>query len=576
MNFYALKLELAERIAHHWNHPEIDARTVFEEFTAPPNVAMGHLALPCFRLAKTLGKQTHVAAKELATELSNPELTVTAAGPYANIRWNPALLSRGVLQEIFRMQNKYGSDTSGKGKTILIEYCSPNIAKRLAFQHIRSTLLGNTLANIYDCLGYETVRLNFVGDWGSQFARLLAAVEMWSSAEKLAAAPPEEAMKELFEVYVRFHKSEDSDPGYAERASRCLQSLESEDERALKLWKQIRDLSLQSMQKTLDRMGIRFDHVEGESQYVRGMNEVLEDVKKRADARLSEGAWIVEVEGISTPALVQKRDGTTLYLTRDIAAAIDRRKRFKFDRMFYVVSEQQKLHFQLLFGVLKKMGYDWADECAHLSFGTVLFGSEKMSTREGRVIFLEDLLDEAKRRALAVCSEKNPDLVNKEEVAEQVGIGAILFGELSANRTRDIEFNWEHILAFDGETGPYVQYSLVRCHSLLEKAKAVLPSPESAKVPANYEIGTEEEWLVLCLSKLGDALHQAIRENEPHHLTRYLIEVAKAFNRFYYRFPVLQAGDTELRDFRLQLVRATSQVLKNGLDLLGIQCPKEM
>jgi arginyl-tRNA synthetase len=322
-------------------------------------------------------------------------------------------------------------------------------------------------------------------------------------------------------------------------------------------------------------MHIRFNHIEGESHYVPQIERTLEEVKTKAQARLSEGAWIVEVEGIQTPALVQKKDGTTLYLTRDIAAAIDRFQRFHFEKMYYVVGGQQQLHFQLLKGVLKKMGYEWADNCEHLHFGTVLFGSEKMSTREGRVIELDGLLKEATALALVECTQKNPDLPNKEQVAEMVGVGAVVFGELSAHRTRDIEFDWKSVLALDGETGPYVQYSAVRCQSLMEKARA---KGETAGGPFEYsqELAIEEEALILALARFRQSLHDVTRENEPYHLTHYLIDLAKTFNRFYYKHPVLQATDADQRRMRLNLVQATGQALMNGLNLLGISCPKEM
>ncbi len=470
MPFFELKKTLAERIAAFLNHPEISVDTLLQELSSPPNIAMGHVAVPCFRMAKLFKKPTDKIAAEIANHCSGGELTGKAAGPYANFRWNPAYLYQETLNRVLKEGAAYGSDKSGAGKHIVVEYCSPNIAKKLAFQHIRSTLIGNTLSNVYDFLGYETERMNFVGDWGSQFARLLAAVELWADKTRLNPNDISSSMDHLFELYVRFHKEVDQDPALLEKASRCLQDLEERKPEATALWKSIREISLKAMDLTLKRLSVKFDHVEGESHYVGAIDSTLKDIKEKTGARLSEGAWIVDVEGLSTPALIQKRDGTTLYLTRDLAAAIDRHTRFKFEKALYVVSEQQKLHFQLLFGVLAKLGYTWASKCEHLSFGTVLFGAEKMSTREGRVIFLDDLLNEARALALAECTAKNPTLANKEVVAEQVGIGAIIFGELSAHRARDIEFDWKQILAFDGETGPYVQYSLVRCHSLLEKA----------------------------------------------------------------------------------------------------------
>lgn len=576
MPFVDLRAKLATQIAQHCNHPEITEAQIRNELTTPPNPAMGHVALPCFRLAKALGKQNHEVSKELEAAFHGKDgLTVKAAGPYANFKWPLAALYKTTLERIEKEGPLYGKDESGAGKKVVIEYCSPNIAKKLAFQHIRSTLIGSVLSNVYARLGWETIRMNFVGDWGSQFARLLAAVDMWGDAGILNGSSNAAAMNHLFELYVRFHKEADKEAAFNELGSKWLQRLENGDPKATELWKRIRDLSLTAVQNTLLRMQVRFDHIEGESVYIPDMERTLARVKKEAGARISEGAWIVDVEGIEVPALIQKKDGTTLYLTRDIAAAIDRHQRFGSEKMLYIVSEQQKLHFQLLFGTLKKMGMTWAGACEHVSFGTVLFGAEKMSTREGRVFFLDDVLDEAKSRALAVCTAKNPDLHNKDSVAEMVGIGAVIFGEMSAHRQRDIEFDWDQILALDGETGPYVQYSLVRCFSLLEKsagqvAKGAAPDVEK------YEFAAEEELLVLWLSRYRSALHQVTNENDPFSLPKYLIELAKAFNRFYYRFPVLQANDPIQRHVRVSLVEATRAVLENGLNLMGIQCPREM
>jgi arginyl-tRNA synthetase len=576
MPFHDLKQALAAQVASQFSHPEITAESLSNELTFPPNIEMGHVALPCFRIGKILGVPAGKLAAELAGKLSSEHVSAKQAGPYVNFKWDAKHLFVTTLSAVFTQADRYGSGTVGKGKTVVLEYCSPNIAKRLGFQHIRSTLIGNVLANVYDYLGYKTERINFVGDWGTQFARLLAAFELWGNKEKISLSDVPQAMDHLLEIYVRFHKEIESKPELGQKATEALQRMERHEPKATELWNLIRQVSCQAMEGTLKRMTVEFNHVEGESTYIGKIDPVLEDIKKKAQARLSEGAWIVEVDGISTPGLIQKTDGTTLYLTRDIAAALDRFNRFAFDRMLYVVSEQQKLHFQLLFGILKKAGYQWADRCEHISFGTVLFGSEKMSTREGRVIFLDDILSDARKLALEECTKKNPDLKNKEEVAEQVGVGAVIFGELDSHRGRDIEFDWKKILALDGETGPYVQYSLVRCASLLEKAKAQNEVIGPPTLPANYSFSSEEEALILTLGRFRSLLISATVDNEPYHLTHYLIDVAKAFNRFYYRFPVLQTSDAESKKIRLQLVKATGIALRNGLGLLGIACPKEM
>ena len=579
MPFYFLKEMLAKKIEKACNHAGVTCDTVMGDLTVPPSLDHGHLSLPCFRLAKLLNQKANEVSKELAGKFEKEPLMISAnaLGPYVNFTWHTPELYEKTLSTLFSERDKYGSASSHKEKPIVFEFCSPNIAKRLAFQHIRSTLIGNTLANIYEFCGFSTLRINFVGDWGSQFGRLLAAIDRWGQKELVHSSDRSAVMGHLFDLYVRFHKESQQDTSLIEASQRWLQRMETNDEEAVALWQRVREVSVGSMCETLKRMSIRFDFIEGESLYIPLMTNTLAQVKEKGSAKLSEGAWIIDVEGISTPALIQKRDGTTLYLTRDIAAAIDRYQRFCFDRMFYVVSEQQKLHFQLLFGVLKKMGLEWSSHCEHLSFGTVLFGAEKMSTREGNVIFLDQLLDEAKRLALEVCTEKNPDLKDKDEVAEMIGVGAVIFGELSSHRQRDIQFNWKDILALDGETGPYVQYSLVRCRSLLRKAvEEGVTVPAQAVSISGYPFTSEEEALTLALAKFRGALFQCLRENEPYHLTHYLIDAAKVFNKFYYRLPVIQAANPAQRAVRLTLVWGTEQTLKNGLALLGMKSPQEM
>lgn len=576
MPFYELKSQLARELTKFLSVEGVTEEALFTEFSTPPQPQLGHLALPCFKLSKRLRKDSAMIAKDIVERFKMSGVSVTASGPYANFRWDLPYLYNETVGKIFTEKEAYGRDTVGHGTGILIEYCSPNIAKKLGFQHIRSTLIGNVLANIYRALGYEVLRMNFVGDWGAQFARLFAAVEQWGDRNLLAGGDRSAAMDHLFQLYVKFHKEVENDPQYQELAVKALQKLEAQDVAAVKLWKMIREVSLYSVDKTLKRLSVGFDLVEGESDYIPNIAKTLEFVKQKANAKLSDGAWIVEVPGISTPALIQKKDGTTLYLTRDIAAAIHREERFKLGKMLYVVSEQQKLHFQLLFGTLKIMGYDWSEKLEHVSFGTVLFGEQKMSTREGRVIFLDELLDEAKSIALAECTAKNPELKNKEEVAEMVGSGAVIFGNLSSHRMTDIEFDWKKVIALDGETGPYVQYSHVRCVSLLEKARDRKESAKFAPVDASHEFAAEEEVLILTLGKFRTVLRQAVSENEPFHLTHYLIDVAKAFNRFYYKLPVLQAVSEAQRQVRINLVAATQQTLANGLGLLGIRVPPEM
>lgn len=572
MPFYDQKTRLAQVLSTLFDHPELTQEFFWAELTSPPQITFGYIALACFKTAKILGCTNSDVAKKVVESMNGRDFVASITGPYVNFKWDLNRFYQTTISRIFNLADRYGSDETGSGQTIVLEYCSPNIAKKLFFQHIRSTLIGNSLANVYSFLGYRTERINFVGDWGAQFARLLVAFEMWGELGRLQTGM-DDSMNHLFELYVRFHKEAEDHPELLERSQNCLARLESGEPALVNLWQRVREISLCSMEKTLRRLGIRFDHVEGEAQYRLKMEETLKQVKEQASARISEGAWIVDLPHLSAPALIQKRDGTTLYLTRDIAAAMDRYQRFHFHRMIYVVSEQQRLHFQQLFGVLETMGVEWRDACEHISFGTVLFGSERMSSRGGNVVVLDEVLDQAKDLALALCV-KNTELSDPHAVAEKVGFGAIVFGELSAHRSRDIEFDLKKVLSLEGDTGPYVQYSLVRCRSLLEKAR-------QRKEPCHlysgkYLFAPEEELLLLELSKARDTLHRVVGDNEPYHLTHFLIDLAKALNRFYYQLPVLQATDPVQKGVRLTLIQGAEQCLHNGLSLLNIACPTEM
>ncbi len=578
MPYYRKIKELAKIISEHYLQPE---EVIETEIAPPPCSSFGHISMGAFKISKILKNEPNKIAHEIETITNSFDIKALAEGPYVNWRFPIHEFATLTLNEIFSKKERYGSEEPNK-KNIVIEYCSPNIAKPLAFQHIRSTLIGNSLANIFKFLGFNIVRINFIGDWGSQFSKLIAAVKLWGDEfnllkkiESFSDSQLTEIMNNLFELYVRFHDNLEKDDFYIELGNKALKELESYEEPIINIWKKLREISIIAMNRTLKRLNVEFDLVEGESDYIRNINNTIEEIKLKAQARFSEGTYVVDVPQISVPALIQKSDGSTLYLTRDIAAAIDRYNRFKFDKMVYVVSDQQNLHFQLLFGVLKKMGHSWSELCEHTSFGTVLFGSEKMSTRAGKVVFLDDLLNEAEKLALSQC-KKNTELKSKDEVAKKIAAGAIIFGELSAHRQREIRFDWKNILSLDGETGPYVQYTYVRCNSLIEKAIEKGINCDSIPVPSSYTYVNEEETLVIELSKFRYALNKAAIEKEPFRLTKYLIDLSSAFNRFYYNLPVLQANSHEKLNFRINLVKATKQVIENGLKLLGIECPTEM
>jgi arginyl-tRNA synthetase len=578
MPFYEMRVALAREVASALRHPELTAEPIAAEFTPPPGSATAHLALPCFRIAKVVDKNPEGLALELAAlfpatgEPATGRPVASASGPYVYFRWDAADLFSRVIGTVLRERDRYGTDETGHGKSVVLEYCSANVAQRLMVKHLRSTVIGNALAGILQALGHPVDRINFVGDWGYPIGKLLAGFELWGDRDRVARRGTP-AMDHLFEVYSRFQKTLETEPAYAERATRCLQQLEEGEPKITTLWKDIRETSLASVDTTLRRMGIRFDFVDGESTYVPGATQVLDQIKQLAGARLSEGAWIVDVEGVSSPALVQKKDGTTLYLTRDISAAIDRERRFPAAALGYVVSEQQRLHFQLLFGVLRKMGFAWAGGCEHIAFGELRIGSTEASPRETRPDLLDDLLDEAKTRAGAELAARHPELAVREAAAEAIGVGAVVFATVSGPRGRDLQLDWDRILTLTGDTGPSLQQTLARCRALVGKATAKGERPAQLAELGGYRPLPIEELLIVQLGRLGVVLHACASAWDPFALGQYLIELARHFDRFHQQLPLLQAGDPGQRRVRLNLVEATRQVLENGLRLLGIPCP---
>lgn len=550
-------------------HVPLDRRQILADLETPPSPELGDFAFPCFKLAKSLKAAPAKIAADLAAKLGSSQFfaRIEAHGPYLNFFCDRRLLTELTLAAVLREKEHYGGGNEGCGKTVVIDFSAPNIAKPFGVGHLRSTVIGHALYRIYQALGYRTVGINHLGDWGTQFGKLIAAYLKWGEDERLEADP----IVYLYELYVRFHREAEQDPALEDEARAWFKKLESGDAQAHRLWRLFRDLSLSEFKRLYQVLGVHFDYYQGESYYNEMLADTVQLAKEQGLAEISEGALIVplEDEGLP-PCLLRKQDGATLYATRDICAAIYRYQMFKFDRMLYVVGADQSLHFQQVFAVLKKLGFDWAKRCVHVPFGLIRFRDGKMSTRQGTLIFLEDVLDRAVELAESIIKEKNPKLPNRHEVARQVGIGAVIFGDLSNDRIKDIEFDWDKVLDFSGETAPYIQYTHARICSILRKA---------GNIPADYEPGLlatgEEQQLVLSLARFPGAIARAAESDKPSVVARYLIDLAKDFNKFYHQCPVL-AAPGQLRGARLALIGAVRQVLANGLWLLGIAAPREM
>jgi arginyl-tRNA synthetase len=547
----------------------LDREQIAADLETPPSPELGDFAFPCFKLAKLLKSAPARIAGDLATKLpaSSFFTKIEARGPYLNFYCNRQLLAQLTLASVREEKESYGRQDTGLGKTIVIDFSAPNIAKPFGIGHLRSTVIGNALYRIFTALGYRCVGINHLGDWGTQFGKLIAAYRHWGDEDRLNA----DSITYLYELYVRFHSEAEKDEALETEARACFKKLEGGDEEAHMLWQRFRELSLSEFQRIYKILGVTFDSYQGESFYNEMLDNTVNEVEGKGLARLSEGALIVELdeEGMP-PCLLRKQDGATLYATRDLCAAVYRQQMYNFDRMLYVVGADQALHFQQVFSVLKKMGHEWADRCIHVPFGLIRFKEGKMSTRQGTLVFLEDVLDRATQLAANIINEKNPSLAGKETVARQVGIGAVIFGDLSNDRIKDIEFDWDKVLDFSGETAPYIQYSHARICSILRKTP-----DRKENFDANLLATEEEQAVVSTLARFPAAICRAADTYKPSVLARYLLDLAKDFNKFYHQCPVLQAEDNT-RQSRLALCDAVRQVLVNGLTLLGISAPQEM
>ena len=570
-----MKTRIAQLLADtlHKTWPEAEglpeAADIRGQLAVPPDPNLGDYAFPCFRFAKVLRMAPPKIAEAVAAAFDAPETArVEAVNGYLNFFLNRVNFAKGTLENVLVSGEKYGSSDMGAGKTICLDYSSINIAKRFHIGHLSTTMLGHSLKRIYEHLGYKTVGINHLGDWGTQFGKMICAYKLWGSEEQVEKG----GVNELTRLYVKFHAEAEEHPELEDEGRAWFKKIEDGDPEALRIFNWFKELTLRDTARVYDLLGVKFDSYAGESFYNDKMGRVIDELKAKNLLTISDGASIVDLEKYNMPpCLILKKDGATLYATRDIAAALYRHDTYHFDKCLYVVAYQQDLHFRQWFKVLELMGYDWAKDCVHVAFGMISYEGQSLSTRKGNIVYLEDLLDQAQEKALKIIEEKSPNLENKAEVARQVGIGAVVYADLSNNRIKDIDFRWDRALNFDGETGPYVQYTHARCCSVLRKAAELnLPDPDYSAL--------QDDEAQDCLRKLGrfpDVIKEAADKYEPSMITRAVTDLAQAYNKFYYEHRILD-DDPAVAAARVALTRAMKSVIKTGLYLIGIEAPERM
>ena len=548
---------------------EYDIEGLKKLIEIPPKAEMGDFAFPCFALSKILRKAPNKIAEELKTNLNNEGFEkIENLGPYINFFVDKKSFSKDTIEKVLSEGDNYGSSENGKGKTVCVEYSSPNIAKPFHVGHLFTTAIGNSLYKMFNNQGYNAVGINHLGDWGTQFGKLISAYHRWVDETALEKDP----ITELLRIYVKFHEEAEKDPSLEDEARAYFKALENGDKDATALWKRFRDLSLKEFERVYGILNVKFDSYAGEAFYNDKMGDIIKSLKDKNLLTESNGAQVVMLEDYNMPpCIVLKGDGASIYATRDLAAAMYRKKTYDFYKSIYVVGSPQALHFKQVFKVLELAGNEWSKDCVHVGFGLVKFADRKLSTRKGEVVLLDDLLTEAVEKTKEVINEKNPDLKDKEEVAKKIGVGAVIFTYLKNSREKDIVFDWKEILSFEGETGPYVQYAYARAKSILRRAGDIDEAPDYSK------IDTKEEFeLAKTLESFNKNINIALDKLEPSVVTRYVIDVAKAFNKFYNAHSVINLEDKALKVSRLKLVEASTVVIKNALALLGIDVVEEM
>ncbi len=546
----------------------VSADEIYESIAVPPNTEMGDYALPCFKFAKVLRKSPVMIAEMLMSGFTTDDVVseVSAVNGYLNFKINKGGLVEQTLSRIFNEGDRYGASNEGEGKAICIDYSSINIAKPFHIGHLSTTVLGGALYRIMNFLGYKAIGINHLGDYGTQFGKLISAYKRWGVREEIEQG----GIRALNELYVRFHKEAEEHPEYEDEARAYFKRIEEKDEECLELFHWFKELTLKDVQKIYELLDIHFDSYNGESFFSDKMGPIVEELKEKGLLIESRGAQVVDLEEYGmTPCMILKSDGTSLYATRDMAAAQYRKDNYDFHKCLYVVAYQQNLHFKQFFKVLELMGKDWAKDLVHVAYGMVSLEEGTMSTRKGNVVFLEDVINKCIEKAYKIIDQKNPNLENKEDAAKKVGVGAVIFGALYNSKIKDIVFSYDKVLNFEGETSVYVQYTCARANSVLQKGGV----PTAYEIP---EMSAVEVELVKALSLFPQTVKDAAEKYEPSYIARFAVDVAQKFNKFYFDCKILSAEDEKTRTFRLALTAATLQTLKNAFALLGIGIPDKM
>lgn len=534
----------------------------------PPKPEMGDFAFPCFRLAKSYHKAPPMIAQDLKESIGDQAFLseIKVIGGYLNFYVDKAQYAQQIIDK-YNNATDYGCSDQGKDKTICIDYSSPNVAKNFHVGHLRTTIIGNSLYKIFSKLGYKVVRINHLGDWGTQFGKLIVAYKKWGSRE----AVEEKGIEELMDIYVKFHEEAEKDDSLNDKARAWFLKMEQGNEEALEIWQWFRDISLKEFMRVYNILGMEFDSFAGESFYRDKTADVIKRLTDDGLLKESQGAMIVPLDEYDMPpCIVAKKDGSSIYATRDLAAILYRKATYNFDRCLYVTGLEQKLHFAQVFKVIELMGNDYAKNLVHIPYGLVSLKSGKISSRKGNVIFAEDLLRESINKTTSIIEEKNPDIPNKEEVAKQVGIGAIIFNDLYNQRIKDVIFDWNKLLNFDGETGPYVQYTYARASSVLRKIGEVPDTIDYTLLTDEASIGLLKE-----IERYPQVIKDAAERYEPSVIARYSIDLAHAFNKFYHECQI-NVEDETTKYTRTNVVKIARYIIKDALSLLGIQCPEQM
>ncbi len=563
-----MKNKIISLIEH--NVEGLSANDISALIEIPPKPEMGDFAFPCFRLAKTMHKAPQLIAADIKEAIGDVDFLddIQVQGAYLNFFVNKEIFVKSMVDTA--LADNFGSSDMGEGQTICIDYSSPNVAKNFHVGHLRTTIIGNSLYKIFSKLGYKVVRINHLGDWGTQFGKLIVAYKAWGDEETVKR----DGVAELMKLYVKFHEEAEKNPSLNDEARAWFTKMEHGDEEALRIWQWFKDISLIEYKRTYKLLGMDFDYYLGESFY-RDKTDAV--VKKLEDANLlteSEGAKIVNLDEYDmAPCLILKNDGSTIYATRDLAAIFYRKETYNFSKCLYVTGQEQKLHFAQVFKVVELLGNDWAkDQLVHIPYGLVSLEGAKLSTRSGNVIYAEDILLEAISKIKEIIEEKNPNIPDKEETAKKIGVGAVLFNDLYNQRIKDVSFKWEKLLNFDGETGPYVQYTYARCSSIIRKVDDFVAGNE-----IDYSLLTDAESLDLLkeISRFPKVVVDASEKYEPSVVARFAVDVAQAFNKFY-NANRINVEEKNVRDARMTMVHLTRKTIKDALLLLGIECPEQM